>query len=401
MTERLYWLDAYLREFEAQAVEVRPAEHGCAVILDRTAFYPTSGGQMHDTGQLAGCPVDDVAEEDGMVIHKVHGHVAEGTTVHCSVDWDRRFDFMQQHTAFHVLAQAFLRVTGAQTLSSHLGEEASTLELALAEIGQEALAAVEELANRVLWENRPVRSFFVEADEAAQLPLRKRPAINGPIRLVEIADFDLDPCSGTHVAATGEVGLVKIVGREKLRGHLRFRFVAGRRALRDYTRKAATLEALAGELTTGEGEVLSSVRKLREELQSTTRQLRASQERLLVALRERLLSGPSESILRVVEELEGLDWALVRKLAFQLLDGGIPTVVLAQSSPVVHVAVGTRLHGPDLRTLVPELCTRLGAKGGGRPNFVEVAGGQREHLGATLAWLDQAVERLARKAVGS
>jgi alanyl-tRNA synthetase len=352
---------------------------------------------MHDTGQLAGFPVEDVVEEDGVVIHKVRGHVAEGANVRCSLDWERRFDFMQQHTAFHVLAQAFLRVTGAQTLSSHLGEEVSTLELALGEIDQETLAAAEELANRVLWANRPVRSYFVEADEAAQLPLRKRPAVNGRIRLIEIADFDLDPCSGTHVAATGEVGLVKIVGREKLRGHLRFRFVAGKRAVRDYGQKAATLEALAGELTTGEGEVLSSVRKLREELQNTTRQLRASQERLLIALRESLLSTQPDSILQVVEELEGLDWALVRKLAFQLLDGGIPTVILAQSAPAVHLAVGTRLSGADLRALVPELCTRLGAKGGGRPHFVEVAGGQREHLPATVAWLRSAVEHLAGK----
>ncbi len=394
MTERLYWLDAYLREFDAQVVDVRPAQEGCAVVLDKTAFYPTSGGQMHDKGVLGGLEVVDVVEENGEIVHLVRGKIAKGVQVHCSLDWDRRFDFMQQHTAFHVLAQALLRVTGAQTLSSHLGEEVSTLELDCAEVEGSSIAAAEELANRVLWENRRVRCYLVDAAQAARMPLRKRPVVSGSVRLVDIDGFDLDPCSGTHVAATGEVGLVRIVGKERLRGHVRFRFLAGHRALRDYRQKSALLEAAAAELTTGEAELPSALRKLRSDLQSANRQLRAAQERLLMAIREEVLSHSAQSAVRVVQELDGIDWALVRKFAFQLLDALQGTLIVAQAEPCPHVAVGTTCPGIDLRALVPEVCALLGGKGGGRPSFIEIAGEQAGRVPETVAWLRSKVEQL-------
>ncbi|MGQ9561145.1 MAG: alanyl-tRNA editing protein [Candidatus Oleimicrobiaceae bacterium] len=394
MTERLYWFDAYLREFDAQVVDVRPAQEGCAVVLDKTAFYPTSGGQMHDRGVLGGMQVEDVVEENGEIVHVVSGQISKGVHVRCSVDWDRRFDFMQQHTAFHVLAQALLRVTGAQTLSSHLGEEVSTLELDCAEVDGSSLAAAEELANRVLWENRRVRCYLVDAARAARMPLRKRPQLSGPVRLVDIDGFDLDPCSGTHVATTGEVGLLKIVGKERLRGHVRFRFLAGRRALRDYIQKSAILEAAAAELTTGETELPSALRKLRRDLHSANKQLRATQERLLTAIRQEVLSQSSRSAVRVVQGLDGIDWTLVRKFAFQLLDALQGALIVAQSAPCAHVAVGTNCPGIDLRALVPEACALLGGKGGGQPSFIEIAGQQGERVPETVALLRLRVEEL-------
>lgn len=394
MTERLYWFDAYVREFDAEVVDVRPAQEGCAVVLDKTAFYPTSGGQMHDRGVLGGMQVEDVVEENGEIVHLVRGQTSKGVHVRCSVDWDRRFDFMQQHTAFHVLAQALLRVTGAQTLSSHLGEEVSTLELDCAEVDGSSLAAAEELANRVLWENRRVRCYLVDAARAARMPLRKRPQLSGPVRLVDIDGFDLDPCSGTHVATTGEVGLLKIVGKERLRGHIRFWFLAGRRALRDYIHKSAILEAAAAELTTGETELPSALRKLHSDLHSANKQLRATQERFLTAIRQEVLSQSSQSAVRVVQGLDGIDWTLVRKFALQLLDALQGALIIAQSVPCARVAVGTTRPGVDLRALVPEACALLGGKGGGRPSFIEIAGQQGERVPETVALLHSRVEEL-------
>ncbi len=387
MTERLFWADPYLRDFEATVLDVRPAGERCEVVLDRTAFYPTSGGQMHDTGLLGGAPVEDVVEKDGIVVHLVRGRVRNGARVRCLVDWQRRFDFMQQHTAFHLLAQAFLRVSGAQTLSSHLGEEVSTLELDTDEVSADALAEAEGLANTVAWEDRVVRTFVVQPEKVPKLVLRKAPKVEGPVRLVEIEDVDLDPCSGTHVATTGQVGLIKLLSSEKLRGHLRFRFVAGMRALRDYRFRAETLDQLATELTTGPRELLAVVKKLRSQYQSALKQLRATQERLLEAIRAQVLAEQPLARFRVLDELNGIDWALVRKLAFQLLDGGVETVVVLQSAPEIHLAVGTRRRGLDLRELVPELCAALGAKGGGRPDFVEMAGGYPDRLATMMVLL--------------
>lgn len=380
MTERLYWADAYLREFEAQVLAVRPCGDRFEVVLDRTAFYPTSGGQMHDTGLLADLPVEEVLEQDGAVVHFVRGRVEEGTRVRCAVDWGRRFDFMQQHTAFHLLAQAFLRVTGAQTLSSHLGEEASTLELGAAEVSTGVLTEVEDLANAVVWENRSVRTYIVQPQEAQKLPLRKAPKVEGAVRLVDVENFDLDPCSGTHVATTGQVGLIKVVGKEKLRGHLRFRFVAGKRALRDYRFCAGTLEQICAELTTGAGEILTAIQKLRSQGQAVAKQLRVTQERFLEAVRARALSESHQGQCLVLENLDGIEWPLVRKLAFQLLGSGIDAFLLVQSEPEIHMAVGTTRKGIDLRALLPELQDACGGKGGGRPDFVELAGGDARRL---------------------
>lgn len=396
MTERLYWADAYLREFEARVLEVRALGERWGVVLDRTAFYPTSGGQLHDTGLLADQMVEDVAEEDGIVLHFVRGRVKEGAKVRGTVDWGRRFDFMQQHTAFHLLAQAFLRITGAHTLSSHLGEEASTLELNTAEVSAEALSEVEKLANTVVWENRPVRTFVVQPEEAQKLALRKPPKVEGPVRIVEIEGFDLDPCSGTHVASTGQVGLIKVTGKEKLRGHLRFRFLAGARAWRDYTFRLETLEQVCTELTTGAEEAVVAVQKLRTQCQSAAKQLRGIQERLLEAIKARVLAGLGQSGCLVVDDLNGIEWPLVRKLAFQLLESGAEAVLMVQSLPEIHVAVGTNRKGVDLRGVLAELSATLGGKGGGRPDFVELVGGNLGHLDRAVALVKNEVDRLLR-----
>jgi alanyl-tRNA synthetase len=275
-----------------------------------------------------------------------------------------------------------------------LGEEFSTLEVDAGEVDAQLMLAAEELANRVLWENRRVRTYIVEPSEARRLPLRKAPAVDGPVRLVDIEGFDLDPCSGTHVATTGEVGLVKIVGKEKLRGHVRFRFLAGLRAWRDYAQKSSLVEEVAAELTTGESELLAAVRKLCSEQLNACKQLRAMQERFLTMVREQVLSQPDQSGVQVLQGLDGIEWALVRKLAFQLLDAGLTAVIVAQSAPSVRIAAGTGASGVDLRTLVPEVCAILGGKGGGRPGFVEVAGDQAARLGDAIGLLRAALVRV-------
>ena len=201
MTERLYYTDPYQTEFEAVVERAEPRGGHLAVVLNRTAFYPTSGGQPYDTGTISGAAVVDVIDtEAGAIEHLVEGRLEAGQSVHGAIDWARRFDHMQQHTGQHVLSAAFDRLHGARTISFHLGRDTSTIDLER-EVSPALIAAAEDEANRIVWQNDPVAIRFVSDEEAARLPLRKPPAREGTLRLIEIAGFDLSACGGrTSVA---------------------------------------------------------------------------------------------------------------------------------------------------------------------------------------------------------
>src|SRR6266545_2938187 len=233
MTERLYYSDSYIREFDANVVEQTAHEGKTAVVLDRTAFYPTSGGQPFDLGTLSGAKVLDVVDtDDGRILHVVD-RAPDGARVNGQIDWVRRFDHMQQHTGQHVLSAAFDRLLNARTESFHLGVEYSTIDLAR-ELPAAEIARAEEEANRVVWEDRPVAIRFAGPDEIAKLPLRKEPKREGILRLIDVQDFDLSACGGTHVARTGAIGLIAVAATERLRGGSRVTFLCGGRALAGY-----------------------------------------------------------------------------------------------------------------------------------------------------------------------
>ena len=202
MTQRLYYADSYLREFDAAVIDAHPRDAHVGVVLDRTAFYPTSGGQPHDAGTLNNLAVIDVLEdEEDRIVHVVSERL-QGT-VTGTVDWSRRFDHMQQHTGQHILSQACVRALGAQTRAVHLGGEVSTLDLDRPELSLEAVASAEDLANQTVFEDRPVLVREVEEADLVSLQLRRPPKKHGRIRVVEVEDFDRSACGGTHVRRTG------------------------------------------------------------------------------------------------------------------------------------------------------------------------------------------------------
>jgi len=209
MTERLYYTEPARRAFDAVVTAIVDHEGAPAVVLDRTAFYPTSGGQPHDTGRLGTTEVLNTIDDDERVLHVVRAPLAVGDAVHGEIDWARRFDHMQQHTGQHVLSAAFDRVLDNRTMSFHMGGESATIDLARDVSLADAERCVDE-ANRIVWEDRPVSIRFASAEEAAQLPLRKEPVRQGPLRLIDIRDFDLSACGGTHVARTGEIGALRV-----------------------------------------------------------------------------------------------------------------------------------------------------------------------------------------------
>jgi alanyl-tRNA synthetase len=228
ITTRLYFHDSYLAEFSAHVIG--RSEDGLRICLDRTAFYPDSGGQPHDLGHIAGVRVLDVIDENERIAH-LTAEPVEGTTVECRVDWDRRFDHMQQHTGQHLLSAVLLDLYGFDTVGFHLGAEASTIDISATGLDPEQVAAVEKSVNQRVFENRPV-VITLEAEEEAQ-GLRRRPSDrHGVLRIVSIEGLDRSPCGGTHVRSTSEIGPVAIRKLDKIRGNVRIEFLCGHRAVR-------------------------------------------------------------------------------------------------------------------------------------------------------------------------
>src|SRR5262245_504327 len=234
MTARLYYTDPYLQVFDALVQRVEAAPDRVVVMLDQTAFYPTSGGQPFDTGQLGDFRVVDVVDqEDGTIAHVLNaGSVTlePGQPVRGRIDWARRFDHMQQHTGQHVLSAAVDKLFKVRTVSFHLGADISTIDLAR-ELSASELAAAETEANRVVWEDRPVTIRFADAEEAAKMPLRKESVRGGTLRLIDVDGFDLSACGGTHVAQTGAIGIIAVASSERFKGGQGIEVVWGGRAV--------------------------------------------------------------------------------------------------------------------------------------------------------------------------
>jgi alanyl-tRNA synthetase len=379
MTERLYYADAYCGHFSACVTERLTWEGQPAVVLGRTAFYPTSGGQPADRGTLDGVVVSDVvAREDGAVVHVLERSLleSEGNVVG-EIDWLRRFDHMQQHTGQHVLSAAFEQALDADTVGFHLGAEVSTLDINVARLDPEAVTSVEDLANRVVWEDRLVSTRFVGPGELASLPLRRPPAVDGPVRIVDIAGFDVNPCGGTHVARTGEIGLVRVLRLDYRGDETRVEFVCGGRALRDYRARSGVVDQLAARLTVGYWELDQAVERLQDEAKQLRHDSRQMRERLLyVEAADLFEAATSRGAYRVVVRVwEGREPGELRALAKELV-GRFEVVALL-------AGVGERTHlcfacsdgvGLDMAVLLREACVQLGGKGGGQPHLAQGSG---------------------------
>jgi alanyl-tRNA synthetase len=380
MTERLYYTDAYCTRFSARAIERLVWDGRPAVVLDRTAFYPSSGGQPADRGTLGGVAVLDVVvrEEDDGVVHVLE-HTLPESEVEGVLDWPRRFDHMQQHTGQHILSAAFEQLLDANTVGFHLGAEASTVDIDVARMDPAAAMPVEELANRAIWEDRPVRARFVGPDELAALPLRRPPAVDGPVRIVTVADFDVNPCGGTHVVRAGEIGLIKIVGLEYRGAETRVEFLCGGRALRDYQAKNGMVHRLTGLLTVGHWELDQAVERVQAEAKQLRQDLRRARRRLLKVEAHELAgivqagapaaSQPYRVVSRVWERREPGE---VRALAQELAQFPGVVALLGSVGERTHLcfarAEGVEL---DVAALLQEACGQLGGKGGGRPHLAQ------------------------------
>lgn len=380
MSERLYYLDADTTDFTAEIVATTHVDGRPAVVLNRTYFYPTSGGQPNDTGSINATAVVDVfiREADSAIVHVLAEELAPGPAA-CRIDRARRFDHMQHHTGQHILSQAFIRVADAHTVGFHLSDSTVTIDLDRAELDGHDINAAEALTNQIIWENRPVTVRILPFEEAQALALRKLPPThNGELRLVDIADFDLTACGGTHVARTGSVGLLKIVKTEKRGDKLRVFFTCGGRALADYGGKNAVVGDLTALLTTGQDDLNTAVAKLQEDNKTTRRALKQAQTELLAYAADDLLQHAAVvgEVALITRVLELPDPGQLRALANRLVaDGGNARriALLALGGDRTHLLFCRTENAPgDMAGLLREALAMLeSSAGGGRPSFAQ------------------------------
>jgi alanyl-tRNA synthetase len=376
MTRRLYYEDAGMRSFQAGVVEARAVEGATLVALDATAFYPGGGGQPSDRGALGGRAVLDVLEEGDRIWHRLDGplETPDGGAVSGSLDWDRRFDHMQQHTGQHILSRAFVEIAKADTRSFHMGEAAVTIDVDHPGPNAELIARVEDRANEVVWADGEVVTHVVTMEEAVRFPLRKAPDVEGPVRVVEVGAFDWSACGGTHVRRTGQVGMIAILGSEKYKGGSRVSFVCGGRALGRLRAAGARLRDLCQTFTTGEDDLPRAVARLREERDRLDRRLKPllaeSLEREAAELVEGAERGAHGPV--VARRFPDRDPAEVGLLASLVTArGGIALLVGGGDTPRAHFSApkGTISVGGILAAL----SRTHGAKGGGRPESAQGA----------------------------
>ena len=377
MTARIYYTDPFRRTFDASVTRALQHEGRPAAVLDSTAFYPTSGGQPFDVGRLDDAEVIDVVDMDDDVVHVLSRELAAGSRVHGELDWTRRFDHMQQHTGQHVLSAACDRIFDNRTTSFHMGAELSTIDLAREMTGAEIERAVDD-ANAVVWEDRPVSIRFVSAEEARTLPLRKEPAREGPLRLIEIADFDLSACGGTHVARTGAIGMIVVAGSERVRGGSRISFACGGRALRAWRTYRDAVAGSSRVLSVLPHELAAAVERSQAEARGLRKTIGGLQESLASYEAARLLETAEvvEGMRVVVQTIDGWDAAGLKSMAAGIVSAGNTAVALLSSATpaILVVARSADVSRIDAGKVLRRLVDRFGGKGGGRPELAQGGG---------------------------
>jgi alanyl-tRNA synthetase len=376
MTDRIYYTDPYCRRFDARVTRALEYEGRPAVTLDRTAFYPTSGGQPFDTGRLGEARVLETLDAGDDIVHVLSGAVPEGVQVGCEIDWPRRFDHMQQHTGQHVLSAAFDRLFDNRTMSFHMGGDVSTIDLQREAAPAEIERAVDE-ANRVVWDDRPVSVRVVSPEEAAALPFRKDPVREGPLRVVEVEAFDLSACGGTHVSRTGAIGMVAVTGAERFRGGSRLTFVCGGRALAALRTYRDAVVGSVRALSVLPGELPAAVERLQAEGKELRKALKTSQESLARYEAARLLaeSPDREGVPIAVHVLDGWDAAGLKSMASAMTASARAAVVLVSaSSPALVVVARSAGVAVDAGQILRKLVERFGGKGGGKADLAQAGG---------------------------
>lgn len=398
-TDRLYYDDSYTTNFHARVISRIDHEGVIAVALDRTYFYPTGGGQPNDIGMINDVPVLDVFSRDELVFH-VLAEPVEADSVTAQVDWGRRFDHMQQHTGQHILSQAFMQVADANTVGFHLSSDSLTVDLDKLTLDQYALTDVEELANRIVWENHPVTVTVINPADAEKFGVRMRKMpeqiTTAGLRVVSIGEFDITACGGTHVSRSGAVGIIKILRADKKGDKLRIEFVCGARAMRVFRERSTIVNRLAADLTCGYSEIPEAVGRLRDEVQSIGRNLKAASQQLIGYEAQALITEtPLVDNRRVIARaFENRPLDEVRFLASALIATPGTIALLGSSGEKAQLIFARSADLPnDMNGLLKMALQTFGGRGGGQPSMAQGGGvsASQEQVQAALTTAQSAL----------
>jgi len=395
MSERLYYNDSYLFEFEAVVEAVVKQDSYYEIILNKSAFYPESGGQSFDTGRLDNKTVIGVyvGDNDTVVHHCETWDADQGKKIIGTIDKDRRIANMRKHTGQHILSQAFLRTASADTVGAHLGDTESTIELATLDITSDNLKAVEDKTNEIIRQNLPVSISFCEYEKLADLGVRRIPERRGKFRLVGIGDFELTACGGTHCASTGEIGLVKITGLERIRKHTRITFLCGADATRDYYLKNEVVEKLTNRFTCHFENLENSVIKLAEYNDNLKKEIGSLQKELWPYQIQKLQDNATEisGIKIISKRYSDYDFKNLKDMALSITKTFKSIVLFSiEDKLIISVSDGIDTNASFLTKLFIE---NFGGRGGGNPVIAQVGGIPVENIESKLQQFTELIKK--------
>ncbi len=396
MTRKLYYQDPYQFEFSAHVLSCQARDGHFVVILDQTCFYPEGGGQPADHGWLNEVPVFDVQLHDGEIWHVTRDPLPEGL-VRGRLDRRRRIDFMQQHTGQHIFTRSLQEVGHHSTLSVHFGEAYTAIEIDAPEVSEKILQQAEDLANQIVQQNRAVTSYWLKPEQAVQMGLWKNLETLTNVRVVEIAGFDRSACGGTHVKSTGEVGWVKIVQLEKIRGHWRIQLKIGQRTREDYARKIRLVRELSKTLTCGETELVPRVQTLVEDLRRTQKTVKKLQSELMAYRAQEALSeaeplGEGRLVIRIFRDVPP---EALRAFVQEVLrhPGYLVLTITVNGESLNWIFAHSWPQELDLKSLVEPFLPLLAARGGGKGNLLQGGGGNPAGIESFLGKLTKRLQQ--------
>ncbi|MDO4489749.1 MAG: alanine--tRNA ligase-related protein [Lachnospiraceae bacterium] len=361
----LFYKDSYLTTCTSSVLECRPSKKGYEIILDRTVFYPEGGGQPGDRGFLNNIPVKDTQEKNGQILHYTDSPLEPGTSVTASIDWNYRFDLMQQHSGEHMVSGVIHRRWGYENVGFHMGADVITIDLS-GELTMEDLAEVEQEVNQAIWQDSPVSILYPSEEELAAIPYRSKKELTGDVRIVEFPGTDICACCGMHVNRTGAIGLVKILSCEKFRSGVRVEMLCGRRALQYLSNIWEQNKVISRALSAKPLDTAKAVEQLQQEVNEKRQQIYAMEEAAFAAKAQEL-----KDVGNVLVFLENLNPEGVRRACdlIQNSCGGRAAVFSGTDETGYKYAIGH--PGGDLRAFVKELNSALMGRGGGKPFFVQ------------------------------
>ena len=374
MTEKLFYRDSHLTEFEAKVLSCEPVNPDIlpghsgeyAAELDRTAFFPEGGGQYADTGVLGGVRVTDVQEKDGRILHLLEGPLEPGTCVSGRIDWEERFMKMQQHSGEHIVSGLVHSAFGYNNVGFHLGSEDCTMDFD-GELSKEQLVHIEQEANRAVWKNLKIQALYPSAEELARMEYRSKIEIEGQVRIIVVPGYDVCACCAPHVSYTGEIGLIKLTHAQRYKGGARVTMLCGVRALQDYEVKQEQACEISALLCAKENEIAESVRRLRDEADNLKYEL-GEKEKKLIAVKAEMIPKDGKPVCIFTEDIEGDSMRLLMNL---VLEAGhnVCAVFHGNDSEGYRYVIGSRTQ--NMRELVKEFNAAFDGRGGGKPEMVQ------------------------------